>query len=102
MAAVELFSLRALMPQYLFRRSEGVIGILGRLITDAAQEAKDSGRETLDETLLDEIMIGREDRPADGVADETERAVPQSRTERCPGRSTVFDDLGPRPETATG
>ncbi|MFK0190568.1 AAA family ATPase [Kitasatospora sp. NPDC090308] len=87
------------MPEYLFRRSGGVVGILGRLIADGAQEAMDSGQEVLDEDLLDEIVIGREDRPTDT---DREAEPPSSRAERRRGRNTVFDDRGTQPGTATG
>ncbi|MEU9787570.1 hypothetical protein AB0H92_42590 [Streptomyces phaeochromogenes] len=89
------------MPEYLFRRCEGVVGILGRLIADGAQEAMDSGREVLDETLLDEIVIGREERSEGHAEDQPGAVVPQPRSQQRPGRNTVFGDRGPRPETAT-
>ncbi|MFJ4536627.1 AAA family ATPase [Streptomyces tibetensis] len=89
------------MPEYLFRRCEGVVGILGRLIADGAQEAMDSGRELLDETLLDDIVIGREDRSEGHAEEQSEAVVRQPRSQRRPGRNAVFDDRGPRPETAT-
>lgn len=49
------------MPEYLMRRTGGVVGLLGRHIEDGAQEAMDSGREVLDEDLLDEIVLRREE-----------------------------------------
>jgi hypothetical protein len=83
------------MPEYLARRSEGVVGILARLIADGAQEAMDSGREMLDENLLDEIVIGREDReeaPAEPAPAPKADATPQRRRK---SRNTSFDDHGP-------
>ncbi|MFD6888812.1 hypothetical protein [Streptomyces sp. NPDC059957] len=92
------------MPEYLFRRCDGVAGILGRLISDGAQEAMDNGREALDEALLDGIVIGRQDRPIDsaGDADPPGTGSRQPRAGRRPGRNAVFDDRGPSPHTATG
>ncbi|MFD9795820.1 AAA family ATPase [Streptomyces sp. NPDC059070] len=89
-----------LMPGYLYRRCKGVVGILARLIADGAQEAMDSGRELLDENLLDEIVIGRENR------DDEETRQPQTAPKPGKGKSagkrrnSAFDDHGP--EAATG
>ncbi len=41
------------MPEYLFRRTSGVVGLLERLIEDGCAEALDTGEEQLTETLLD-------------------------------------------------
>lgn len=87
------------MPEYLMRRTGGVVGLLGRLIEDGAQEAMDSGREVLDEDLLDEIVLRRED-----MADAPDEPMPpyQPSAARRPSgarrrpRNTVFDDHGPR------
>ncbi|MFE9354906.1 AAA family ATPase [Streptomyces olivaceoviridis] len=49
------------MPEYLMRRTGGVVGLLERLIEDGAQEAMDSGKELLDEVLCDEIVISLDD-----------------------------------------
>lgn len=49
------------MPEYLMRRTHGVVGLLGRLIEDGCLEAMAGGRECLDEAILDEIVIGHED-----------------------------------------
>ncbi|MER7847483.1 TniB family NTP-binding protein [Kitasatospora sp. NPDC096077] len=92
------------MPEYLMRRSGGVVGILGRLITDGAQEAMDSGTERLDEALLDGIVIGREE-PAEPAAAHDQAAEPASakpRPGRARGRNTVFDDHGPQATPAAG
>ncbi|GAA1146151.1 MULTISPECIES: TniB family NTP-binding protein [Streptomyces violaceusniger group] len=42
------------MPEYLFDRTNGVVGLLERLIEDGCQEAIASGEEQLTETLLDD------------------------------------------------
>jgi hypothetical protein len=91
------------MPEYLHRRSEGVVGILGRLIRDATMEAMNSGKERLDETLLDAIIIGRQDLSHEagetaGVTDSRGAGRPEGSRKtpgRRRGRNTVFDDHGP-------
>ncbi|MFF4249041.1 AAA family ATPase [Streptomyces sp. NPDC001822] len=88
------------MPEYLMRRSEGVVGILGRLVKNGSQIAMDSGREMLDEALLDKIVIGRA-APSDQAAEAEPQAPPkrsrgQVKSSRARGRNTVFDDRGPQ------
>ncbi|MFC4506041.1 MULTISPECIES: hypothetical protein [Streptomyces] len=58
------------MPEYLMRRTDGVVGLLERLIEDGCQEAMDSGRELLDENLLDEIILSLDDPDRDLQAGE--------------------------------
>ncbi|WP_037573872.1 TniB family NTP-binding protein [Phaeacidiphilus oryzae] len=92
------------MPEYLMRRTNGVVGLLGRLIEDGCQEAMDSGRERLDEKLLDEIVIRRDD--PDLTQDEIEPQTPPTSTPRPARgrrhRNTVFDDHGPAAADAAG
>lgn len=92
------------MPEYLIRRTRGVVGLLGRLIEDGSQEAMDSGREFLDESLLDEIVVRRED-PA-LAPDEIDPQIPPERqsppARRQRGRNTVFDDHGPQTAGTAG
>ncbi|MFE7126698.1 AAA family ATPase [Streptomyces sp. NPDC057617] len=93
------------MPEYLMRRTDGVVGLLERLIEDGAQEAMDSGRELLDEDLLDEIIISLDDPGRDPAAGEIPAipgspvpdTAPASAAPARPrkGRNTVFDDHGP-------
>ncbi|MEV7770127.1 AAA family ATPase [Kitasatospora sp. NPDC086791] len=90
------------MPEYLFRRTDGVVGLLTRLIEDGAAEAIRSGRELLDEALLDTVTISLGGLGRDPDAGEIP-AVPASDApkesparKRSRGRNTVFDDHGPR------
>ncbi|MFH9349708.1 AAA family ATPase [Kitasatospora sp. NPDC017646] len=91
------------MPEYLMRRTGGVVGLLTRLIEDGAQEAIDSGRELLDEALLDEIIISLDDPGRDPDAGEIPVIDGLSNgpgTGPVPAggkrsRNTVFDDGGP-------
>jgi hypothetical protein len=92
------------MPEYLMRRTSGVVGVLERLIEDGAQEAMDSGKELLDENLLDEIVISLDDPsrdpstgeippiPGRGTSSRTARVNKGARSRR---KNTVFDDRGP-------
>jgi hypothetical protein len=91
------------MPEYLFRRTNGVVGLLGRLIEDAATTAIDTGAEQLSTILLDEVELdltdaaGR-DRTAGEVPAVPPRPNPAGRRRRR--RNTVFDDPGPPPTPA--
>ncbi|MFF9706752.1 hypothetical protein [Streptomyces griseofuscus] len=89
------------MPEYLMCRTNGVVGLLGRLIEDGCLEAMASGKELLDEALLDEIVIGRNDltHPPDS---EAAAPTPKPAKRRSRGRNTVFDDHGPRTGQAAG
>ncbi|MER7671318.1 AAA family ATPase [Kitasatospora sp. NPDC096128] len=98
------------MPEYLMRRTGGVVGLLGRLIEDGAQLAMNTQQETLSETLLDGIVLRRDDpdQPPDEPAipaeppaapqapATSEKTVPRKRRPR----NTVFDDHGPQAEAA--
>ncbi|MFD5082546.1 TniB family NTP-binding protein [Kitasatospora sp. NPDC058406] len=81
------------MPEYLMRRTEGVIGLLSRLIEDGAQEAMATGRETIDQALLDQIVIGR-GVPDDG-ADPAAMTAAVGKKKPRKSRNSVFDDQGP-------
>ncbi|WP_331750117.1 TniB family NTP-binding protein (plasmid) [Streptomyces sp. NBC_01707] len=85
------------MPEYLMRRTGGVVGLLGRLIEDGAQEAMESGKELIDETLLDEIVL-RRDKPEQPPDEPVIPADPPTTSENPRAkrpRNTVFDDQGP-------
>ncbi|MFI5804471.1 AAA family ATPase [Streptomyces sp. NPDC051561] len=101
------------MPEYLMRRTDGVVGLLERLIEDGCQEAMDSGQENLDEALLDDIVLSLDDPDRDPQAGEIP-AIPgssspapdtaasgmkASRPSRARGRNTTFDDHGPESRT---
>ena len=43
------------MPEYLYRRTNGVVGLLERLIEDGCREAIGTGTERLDQALLDNV-----------------------------------------------
>jgi hypothetical protein len=88
------------MPEYLYRRTSGVVGLLERLIEDGCREAIEAGTERLTETLLDSIALDLAGAPGrDPGAGEIPAVPPQPATLREPGkrkrsRNTVFDDRG--------
>jgi hypothetical protein len=98
------------MPEYLYQRTSGVVGLLERLIEDGCHEAIDSGQERLTQQLLDGITISVEGSPGrDPGAGELPDIPrqPVSSTGKIAagkhkrGRNTVFDDHGPAAETGT-
>ncbi|MEV7286579.1 TniB family NTP-binding protein [Streptomyces sp. NPDC093252] len=92
------------MPEYLMRRTSGVIGLLGRLLEDGAQEAMESGKELIDESLLDEIVLRREG-PEQAPDEPVLLAGPQTARKKATKakrpRNTVFDDHGPAGATGS-
>jgi hypothetical protein len=85
------------MPEYLFRRTGGVVGLLERLIEEGCAEAVDTGAEKLTDDLLDTILINLGNDPTrDAGAGEVPQ-VPQvapRTTRKRKARNTVFDDTG--------
>jgi hypothetical protein len=100
----------ATMPEYLFRRTDGVVGLLERVIEDGCREAIDTGTERLTQTLLDNVALNlADDTGRDADAGEVP-AVPPGPTQpgagketgkRRRGRNTVFDDHGSVHSTGT-
>ncbi|MFG2960881.1 AAA family ATPase [Streptomyces sp. NPDC048291] len=97
------------MPEYLFDRTKGVVGLLERLIEDGCQEAMDSGEECLSESFLDGIDINVSHAPGRDAGAGEIPAVPPVATAVArrrrptkgarPRPSTVFDDHGPAAES---
>jgi hypothetical protein len=90
------------MPEYLFRRTHGVVGLLRRLIEDGCAKAIATGEERLTRQLLAGTPIrlgnlGDLDADAGEVPDVPGNDVPPPRPKkkRRP-RNTVFDDHGAR------
>lgn len=87
------------MPEYLFRRTAGIVGLLERLIEDGCTQAIDTGTESLTMDLLDgiEIIVGDQDgrEPTAGEVPDVPTHTPAqgSKRTRRP-RNTVFDDHG--------
>jgi hypothetical protein len=87
------------MPEYLFRRTGGIVGLLERLIEDGCSEAIDTGEERLTTSLLDGVAISLDGLPMrDPAAGEVPAVPGQPATPaRRRPRSTVFDDPGVPP-----
>jgi hypothetical protein len=89
------------MPEYLFRHTRGIVGILRKLIQKACRRAIETGEEEITTSLLDSLTITRKDFPGldpdsgeipDGVLADTPAARKTGGTRRP--RNTVFDDRG--------
>ena len=93
------------MPEYLFRRTGGIVGLLERLIEDGCTHAMDSGRERLDVVGLDQVGLslatapGRDPSAGEVPALAASRPAPPRRSAtpatgrpRHQGRNKVFDD----------
>jgi len=94
------------MPEYLFRRTHGVVGLLRRLIEDGCARAVATGEERLTRELLagTPIRLGNLaglDHEAGEIPDipAGDEPPPRLKKKRRP-RNTVFDDHGTR--TAAG
>ncbi|WP_369184942.1 AAA family ATPase [Streptomyces sp. Y1] len=85
------------MPEYLFRRTNGVVGLLEKLIQTGCRHAIETEAEHLTIDLLQRCTVSPTDLP-DLDADSGEQpeipAMSAARKKR-PGRNTVFDDDGP-------
>jgi chloramphenicol 3-O-phosphotransferase len=90
------------MPEYLFRRTNGVVGLLERLLEDGCTRAIDAGEERLTTQLLDGIEINLGNLPGrDPAAGEIPPVPPRPAPtvkerggKRPRPRNTVFDDHG--------
>ncbi|MFE2722754.1 AAA family ATPase [Kitasatospora sp. NPDC059327] len=83
------------MPEYLFRRTNGVVGLLEKLIQTGCRHAMETGAEHLTVDLLQRCTLSPTDLP-DLDADSGEQPeIPQVPKKKRPGRNTVFDDDGP-------
>lgn len=95
-----------LMPEYLFRRTNGIVGLLERLVEDAAAHAIDTSQERLSIDLLDtiDINLGNLAGPARTMQETPPvpaRRAAGERAKRGKTRNTVFDDLGSPSTSAT-
>ncbi len=85
----------AAMPEYLFRRTDGVIGLLERLLEDGCAHAIETGTEQITTSLLDDLDINLRNAPGrDPTAGELP-SIPPRRPGRRSGRNTVFDETNP-------
>ncbi|MEU3030363.1 TniB family NTP-binding protein [Streptomyces incarnatus] len=89
------------MPEYLYRRTHGVVGLLRRLIEDACTRAIRTGLETITTDLLETVTInlgnvpdrdpGAGEIPDIDLTPESTKRPPKKRKRV---RNTVFDDPG--------
>lgn len=81
------------MPEYLFRRTRGVVGLLERLVEEGCAEAVDTGVERLTEDLLDSTLINLGNDPNRDRAAGEVPAIPEvaRKAPRGKARNTVFD-----------
>jgi len=88
------------MPEYLFRRTGGVVGLLGCLIEEGCMAAMETGAECLSQDLLDDVAIdlskipGRDAEAGEVPAVPEQQALPRAKGTKKRGRNTVFDDRG--------
>jgi hypothetical protein len=87
------------MPEYLFRRTGGIVGLLRKLIQEACRHAIESGAEKITAELLATLELRPSDLPgldpaAGEVPDIPENVPPpQQKPKKKPRpRNTVFDD----------
>jgi chloramphenicol 3-O-phosphotransferase len=96
------------MPEYLFRRTAGVVGLLERLVEDGCAEALESGAENLTQSLLDGITINLGNDPTRDAAAGEIPPIPATTTPAAGrragsrGRNTVYDDRGVPAKRASG
>ncbi|MFB6558348.1 hypothetical protein ACFCYH_05430 [Streptomyces sp. NPDC056400] len=86
------------MPEYLFNRTGGVVGVLEKLIQHGCRRAIEDGSERLTKDLLNQFTVTPGDMPdLDAESGEQPNIPPHKATpKRKPrGRNTVFDDVGP-------
>jgi hypothetical protein len=86
------------MPEYLFRRTGGIVGLVRKLVQEGCRHAIETGREQITTELLDTLALSSADLPgldpdAGEVPDIPPPPAPASRKPRKP-RNTVFDDRG--------
>ena len=90
------------MPEYLYRRTGGIVGYLDSLLKEACLKAIQTRTEDLTRDLLDSTLIKPNDLPGrDPAAGEVPPVPPQPNPPtpkklRKRGRNTVFDDHGPQ------
>ncbi|QJS13803.1 AAA family ATPase [Streptomyces argyrophyllae] len=86
------------MPEYLFGRTNGVVGLLEKLIQRGCRLAIEDGCERLDTTLLNRCRVSPTDLPdldAESGEQPTNPPIQNPPKKRAKGRNSVFDDSGP-------
>ncbi len=83
------------MPEYLFRRTNGVVGLLEKLVQTGCRHAIETRAESLTVDLLQRCTVSPTDLPDLDAASGEQPEIPQVPKKKRPGRNTVFDDDGP-------
>lgn len=86
------------MPEYLFSRTDGVLGVLKKIVQEGCRHAIETGAEKITAELLDTITISPADLtgldPGSGEVPDIPRAPARPSRKRRKLRNTVFDDRG--------
>ncbi|MGW6401257.1 AAA family ATPase [Streptomyces sp. NPDC055134] len=93
------------MPEYLFHRTKGVVGILEKLIQHGCRRAMEDKSECLTKGLLNQFTVTPDDMPdLDAGSGEQPHIPPHEPTQKknSRGRNTVFDDDGPAASATAG
>ncbi|MEH0420755.1 AAA family ATPase [Streptomyces sp. B21-083] len=93
------------MPEYLFSRTKGVVGILEKLIQHGCRRAISDESERLTKELLNQFTVTPDDMPdLDAESGEQPHIPPHAPTpkKKPKGRNTVFDDDGPAAAGSAG
>ncbi len=90
------------MPEYLFSRTNGVVGLLEKLIQRGCRLAIEEGAERLTSALLDRCQVSPTDLPDLDAESGEQPVIPPVKTtgkKRKP-RNGTFDDSGPAAQSA--
>ncbi|MGP3683955.1 AAA family ATPase [Streptomyces sp. IBSNAI002] len=90
------------MPEYLFQRTNGVVGLLEKLVQRGCRVAIEEGSERLSKDLLSRCAVSPTDLPhldADSGEQPLIPPVKPSPKKRQRSRNTVYDDAGPAAES---
>ncbi|MFD7601793.1 AAA family ATPase [Streptomyces mirabilis] len=94
------------MPEYLFNRTGGVVGVLEKLIQHGCRRAIEDKSERLTKELFNQFTVTPGDMPdLDAESGEQPKIPPHRPTpekKKRKGRNTVFDDNGPAAAGETG
>ncbi len=92
------------MPEYLFQRTGGIVGVLEKLIQRGLRLAIEDKSERLTKDLLNQFTVTPGDMPdLDAASGEQPSIPPHKPTPKKPkGRNAVFDDDGPEAAGSAG
>jgi hypothetical protein len=90
------------MPEYLFRRTGGIVGLVKKLIQAGCRHAIETGHEQITIDLLDALTLSPADLPDLDPESGEIPDIPQPTRKQAKARNTVFDDRGsPASESAS-